>query len=97
MGSCSYEVNWERILVEVGGNKFHTLSLHTTLVQFAGVDQLAAVDDHELVRRVDMNEGIVVVFQAHRISSLILQMYVSASFRISANDFKDVFVIKKNF
>ena len=72
------------IFVEVGGDQFHTLALHTTLIQFAGVDQLAAVDDHELVRRVDMDKGIGVVFQAHRISSLILQMYVSASFRISA-------------
>ena len=62
------------IFVEVGGDQFHTLALHTALIQFAGVDQLAAVDDHELVRRVDMDEGIGVVFQAHRISSLILQM-----------------------
>ena len=37
------------IFVEVGGDQFHTLALHTALIQFAGVDQLAAVDDHELV------------------------------------------------
>ena len=43
------------IFVEVGGDQFHTLALHTALIQFAGVDQLAAVDDHELVRRVDMD------------------------------------------
>ena len=47
------------ILVEVGGNQFYTLAFHTTLVQFAGVDQLAAVDDHELVRRVDINIAAV--------------------------------------
>lgn len=38
---------------------------------------------HEFVRWADTDKGIIVV-QLHRISSLILQMYVSASFRISA-------------
>ena len=70
------------VLVEVPGDQFHPLALYAPLVDLAGIDQLAAVDDHELVRRVDTNESIVVV-QAHRISSLILQMYFSASSKIS--------------
>ena len=71
------------VLVEVPGDQLHPLALHAPLVDLAGIDQLAAVDDRKLVRRVDTNERIVVV-QAHRISSLILQMYFSASSKISA-------------
>ena len=71
------------VLVEVPGDQLHPLALHAPLVEFAGIDQLAAVDDRKLVRRVDTNESVVVV-QAHRISSLILQMYFSASSKISA-------------
>lgn len=71
------------VLVEVLGDQLHPLALHAPLVEFAGIDQLAAVDDRKLVRRVDTNESSVVV-QAHRISSLILQMYFSASSKISA-------------
>ena len=71
------------VLVEVPCNQLHPLALYAPLVDLAGIDQLAAVDDHELVRWVDMDEGIGVVFQAHRISSLILQMYFSASSKIS--------------
>ena len=70
------------VLIEVSGNQLHPLALHAPLVDLAGIDQLAAVDDRKLVRRVDTNESIVVV-QAHRISSLILQMYFSASSKIS--------------
>ena len=71
------------VLVEVPCNQLHPLALYAPLVDLAGIDQLAAVDDRKLVRRVDTNESIVVV-QAHRISSLILQMYFSASSKISA-------------
>ena len=70
------------VLVEVPCNQLHPLALYAPLVDLAGIDQLAAVDDRKLVRRVDTNESIVVV-QAHRISSLILQMYFSASSKIS--------------
>ena len=71
------------VLVEVPGDQFNPLALYAPLVDLAGIDQLAAVDDRKLVRRVDTNESIVFV-QAHRISSLILQMYFSASSKISA-------------
>ena len=51
------------VLVEVSGDQFHPLALHAPLIEFAGIDQLAAVDDHELVRRVDINEGIGLSFR----------------------------------
>ena len=70
------------VLVEVPGDQLHPLAFHAPLVEFAGIDQLATVDDRKLVRRVDTDERIVVV-QAHRISSLILQMYFSTSSKIS--------------
>ena len=75
-----------RIFVEVFGNQFNALALDAPLVQLTRVDQLAAMNDHHLVRRCDMKgsgEVIRSVFQAHLISSLIRQMYFSASSRIS--------------
>ena len=47
------------VLVEVPGNQLHPLALHAPLVDLAGIDQLAAVDDRKLVRRVDTNESTV--------------------------------------
>ena len=49
-----------RVLVKVGCNLLHTLTLHSALVQFAGINQQAAVDDFQLIRRVDTNEQIAV-------------------------------------
>ena len=46
------------VLVEVPGDQLHPLALHAPLVDLAGVDQLAAVDDRKLVRWVDTNENI---------------------------------------
>ena len=76
-----------RIFVKVFGNQLNALALDAPLVQLTRVDQLTAVNDHHLVRRCDMKgsgEVIRSVFQAHLISSLIRQMYFSASSRISA-------------
>ena len=42
------------VLVEIPGDQLHPLALHAPLVDLAGIDQLAAVDDRKLVRRVDM-------------------------------------------
>ena len=42
------------VLVEVPCNQLHPLALYAPLVDLAGIDQLAAVDDRKLVRRVDM-------------------------------------------
>lgn len=53
------------VLVEVLGDQFHPLALHAPLVDLAGIDQLAAVDDHKLVRRVDTDERIVVVWSRY--------------------------------
>ena len=42
------------VLIEVSGDQLHPLALHAPLVDLAGIDQLAAVDNHKLVRRIDM-------------------------------------------
>ena len=44
------------VLIEVSGDQLHPLALHAPLVDLARIDQLAAVDDRKLVRRVDTDE-----------------------------------------
>ena len=78
------------VFVEVSSNQFHPLALHTPLVDFTGVDQLTAVNHSHLVRRGDIEGSckiFSVILQAHLISSLIRQMYFSASVKISVTCF----------
>ena len=78
------------VLVEIGSNHFHTLTLHTPLVDLAGVDQHLAVKHQHLVRWSDIKGSSIIVrviLQAHLISSLIRQMYFSASVKISVTCF----------
>ena len=75
------------ILVEVGGNQLHLTAMHSPLIDLTRIDQLTTVNHHHLVRWGDIERSgkiVRVVFQAHRISSLIRQMYFSASVKISA-------------
>ena len=74
------------VLVEVPGDQLHPLALHAPLIKFTRINQHLAVKHQHLVRRGDTERSgkiVRVVFQAHRISSLIRQMYFSASVRIS--------------
>ena len=60
------------------------------LIDLAGVDQHLAVKHQHLVRWSDIKGSSIivrVVFQAHLISSLIRQMYFSASVKISVTCF----------
>ena len=78
------------IFVEVRSNHFHPFALYAPLIKFTGINQHLAVKHQHLVRRGDIERSgkiVRVVFQAHRISSLIRQMYFSASVRISATCF----------
>ena len=78
------------VFIKVGSNHFHPFALYATLIKFTGIDQLTAVKHQHLVRRGDIERSgkiVRVVFQAHRISSLIRQMYFSASVKISATCF----------
>ena len=78
------------VFVEVSSNQFHPLALHTPLVDFTGIDQLTAVNHPHLVRRGDIERSckiFSVILQAHLISSLIRQMYFSASVKISVTCF----------
>ena len=78
------------VFVEVSSNQFHPLTLHTPLVDFTGIDQLTAVNHPHLVRRGDIEGSckiFSVILQAHLISSLIRQMYFSASVKISVTCF----------
>ena len=78
------------IFVEVGSNHFHPLALYSPLIKFAGINQHLAVKHQHLVRWSDIKGSgkiVRVVFQAHLISSLIRQMYFSASVRISVTCF----------
>ena len=78
------------VLVEVGSNHLHTLTLHPPLIDLAGIDQHLAVKHQHLVRWSDIKGSSIIVrviFQAHLISSLIRQMYFSASVKISVTCF----------
>ena len=62
------------ILVKVGGNQFHLTAMYSPLIDLTRIDQLTTVNHHHLVRRGDIERSgkiVRVVFQAHRISSLM--------------------------
>ena len=80
----------ERLLGLQSFQQARRLALYAPLIKFTGINQHLAVKHQHLVRRGDIERSgkiVRVVFLAHRISSLIRQMYFSASVRISATCF----------